>query len=168
MADNINIASIFDVRAIDIDGNECQLSKFKGKKAYLIVNVASKCGFTSTNYKQLYEIYKNYSDKGLEILAFPSNQFFNQEPFDEPAIKEFVKKEYNVDFPMFKKIYVNGEKRHDLYKYLANNTPGFQGYIQWNFAKFLVNAEGKPVQYYEHKQNPVDIVPDILKLLNGE
>lgn len=84
---------------------------------------------------------------------------------DEPALKTFLLEKYSVEFPLFKKIHVNGKQQHALYKYLGANTPGFAGYIEWNFAKFLVNAQGHPVKYYTHKTNPNEILPDILELI---
>lgn len=133
----------------DIDGNEKSLADYIGKTV-LLVNVASKCGLTP-QYKGLQSLYDHYHSKGFEILGFPSNDFLGQEPGTETEIKQFCDLNYKVTFPLFSKIKVKkGEGQSDLYKYLTSKdtNPGFEGEIEWNFQKFLVNAEGKVVKRY--------------------
>ncbi len=155
----------------DINLNETTLDKYKGNnKAFLFINVACSWGLTSVNYKQLVEIYNNYKDKGLVVLGFPCGQFFNQELKNEEDIKKRVEGKYNVDFPMFSKIKVNGEDSHPIYKYLKfhtkelNKDKGLKN-IPWNFTKFLVDADGNVVNYYLPSVKPNEIVKDIEKLL---
>ncbi|CAN7942314.1 unnamed protein product, partial [Ixodes pacificus] len=116
----------------------------------LIVNVASKCTLTQEHYTKLSALYHKYSEsKGLRIMAFPTNDFAKQEPWAEPEIKEFVKKQFNVTFDMFSKISVNGDNAHPLWKYLKERQPGFLfNAIKWNFTKFLVDKNGQPVKRY--------------------
>lgn len=132
----------------DIDGKDVSLSQYKGK-VLLIVNVASKCGNTP-QYKGLEEAYQKLHDKGFEVLGFPANEFGGQEPGSEAQIKEFCTLTYGVKFPMFAKIVVKGEGIHPLYKYLTTET-GFNGDIEWNFGKFLVNKQGKVVARFNPK-----------------
>ena len=134
--------SIFDFSVTDINGNEVSLEKFKGKNL-LIVNVASKCGFTP-QYKELETIYQKNKDKDFEILAFPCNQFGAQEPGTEKEIQEFCDLNYSVTFPLFSKIEVNGPSAHPLYEHLKSAAPGILGSkaIKWNFTKFFVDKEG--------------------------
>lgn len=155
----------------DIDGNLRKLSEFTiNKKAFIFVNVACKWGLTSDHYTELVELYKKYSESGLQILAFPSGQFMNQELGTEKEIKEFVSDKFKVGFPMFSKIEVNGENMHNIYKYLKLNTSelntkdGLKN-IPWNFAKFLVNSEGKIVGFYSPKIKPFELEDEIKKLL---
>ena len=136
-------SSIYDIPLVDIDGNETTLAAFKGK-TLLIVNVASKCGYTK-QYKGLEELNAEYGGKGLVVLGFPCNQFGGQEPGTEEDIKEFCSLTYGVSFPMFSKIEVNGENRHPLYDKLAGEGSPFPGRIGWNFSKFLVDGEGNIV-----------------------
>ncbi len=140
--------TIYDFVATNIDGEAESLGKHKGK-ALLIVNVASKCGFTS-QYKDLEELYRKYKGKGFEILGFPCNQFGTQEPGSEEEIKSFCSMTYGVTFPMYAKVDVNGEDAHPLYKFLTSEKPGILGTekIKWNFTKFLVDKEGRPVKRY--------------------
>ncbi|WP_343224836.1 glutathione peroxidase [Pelagicoccus sp. SDUM812005] len=135
--------SIYDIPLVDIDGNETTLAKYKGK-TLLIVNVASKCGYTR-QYKGLEALNEQYAERGLVVLGFPCNQFGGQEPGSEEDIKEFCSLTYGVSFPMFSKIEVNGENRHPLFELLAGEESPFPGRIGWNFSKFLVNGEGKIV-----------------------
>ena len=157
--------SIYDFEVRDIDGNTQSLKKFEGK-TLLIVNVASKCGFTS-QYTELEQIYKEYKDSGLEILAFPCNQFGAQEPGDAQEIKSFCALTYNVEFPLFSKIDVNGDNAAPVYDYLKESLPGILGSkaIKWNFTKFLVDKNGHPVQRYAPTDKPLSIVKDIKKIL---
>ncbi len=157
--------SIYDFQAKTIDGAQQKLDAYKGK-VLLIVNVASKCGFTP-QYKGLEALYEKYQDKGLVILGFPCDQFGHQEPGDEKQIKEFCSLTYDVKFPMFAKIKVNGEDAHPLYKFLKSQEKGFLGteFIKWNFTKFLVDKTGKVVKRYAPTDTPEKIEKDILPLL---
>ncbi len=160
--------SIYDFNVKDIDGNEVSMSKYKGK-VLLIVNVASKCGFTP-QYEGLEELYQKYKKHGFMILGFPSNQFMSQEPGSNKEIKEFCKLTYGVDFDMFAKIDVNGDDTIPLYKYLKKEAKGIMGTeaIKWNFTKFLINSEGKVIERYGSSDEPKSIEPEIVNLLNGE
>lgn len=157
--------SIYDFEVKDINGQAQSLKKYQGK-TLLIVNVASKCGFTS-QYTELEQIYKEYKDSGLEILAFPCNQFGAQEPGDAEEIKSFCSLTYNVTFPLFQKIDVNGDEAAPVYTYLKESLPGILGskLIKWNFTKFLVDKEGRPVERYAPNDKPLDIAKDIKKIL---
>jgi len=162
-ADWKSAKSIYDFSAIDIDGNDVSLEKYKGHVA-IIVNVASKWGMTPQNYQQLQALYEKYAEsKGLRILGFPSNQFGGQEPGTEAQIKEFVK-QYNVQFDLFSKINVNGDNIHPLWSYLKKKQGGTLGnFIKWNFSKFLIDKNGQPVKRYAPNFEPKDIEPDLLK-----
>ena len=157
--------NIYDFNVKTIDGNEISMSKYKGK-VLLIVNVASKCGFTN-QYEGLEELHKKYFDKGLSVLGFPCNQFLSQEPGTEEQIKEFCSLTYGVEFEMFSKIDVNGENAHPLYKFLKESSKGVLGTeaIKWNFTKFLVDKNGKVVKRYAPSTKPSEIENDILNLL---
>jgi glutathione peroxidase len=144
-----------------LDGKPVQLSKYKGK-VLLIVNVASKCGFTP-QYKGLEALYEKYKDQGFVILGFPCNQFAHQEPGDAKTIESFCSLNYGVTFPLFNKIDVNGDKKDPLYAYLETVLPG--GDIGWNFTKFLVDQQGHVIQRYASPIKPDVIDPDIEKLL---
>jgi glutathione peroxidase len=159
------MSSVYDFEAKTIDGTSQKLDAYKGK-TLLIVNVASKCGFTP-QYKGLEALYKKYKDKGLTVLGFPCAQFGHQEPGDENEIKQFFSLTYEVDFPMFAKIKVNGDDAHPLYKYLKNEQGGFLGmdFIKWNFTKFLVDKDGKVVKRYAPTDTPESIEKDIAPLL---
>lgn len=157
--------SIYDFSVIDINGQTQSLKKYEGK-TLLIVNVASKCGFTS-QYTELEQIYKEYKDKGLEILAFPCNQFGAQEPGNADEIKSFCSLTYDVTFPMFSKVDVNGDDSAPVYNYLKDSLPGLLGIkaVKWNFTKFLVDKSGKPVERYAPTDKPLSILVDIKKIL---
>ncbi|MGA9452078.1 MAG: glutathione peroxidase, partial [Verrucomicrobiia bacterium] len=133
--------SIYDIPLKDIDGNSTSLKPYQGK-VMLIVNVASKCGFTP-QYTALEALYRKYKDQGLVVLGFPCNQFAHQESGTDAEIKQFCSSKYNVTFPMFDKIEVNGPNRHPLYAQLAGKESPFPGNIGWNFTKFLVGRDGK-------------------------
>lgn len=135
-------------------------------KAYLIVNVASACGFTP-QYKGLEALWQRYKDRGLQVLGFPCNQFGGQEPGDEAAIRQFCDLNYGVTFPLFAKIDVNGPSAHPLYIALKNAAPGILGteMIKWNFTKFLVNGDGEVVKRYGSATKPEEIAADIEPLL---
>ena len=157
--------SIYDFSVVDIDGNTQSLKKYEGK-TLLIVNVASKCGFTS-QYTELEQIYKEYKGKGFEILAFPCNQFGAQEPGDAEEIKSFCSLTYQVGFPLFAKVDVNGGNAAPVYKYLKDSLPGILGIkaIKWNFTKFLIDKTGKPIQRYAPADKPLAIAEDLKKIL---
>ena len=159
------MSSVYDFTANTIDGQSTKLDAYKGK-TLLIVNVASKCGFTP-QYKGLEALYKKYKDKGLVILGFPCDQFGHQEPGDEKEIQEFCSLTYDVDFPMFAKIKVNGDDAHPLYKYLKNEEKGILGTtaIKWNFTKFLVDKTGKVLKRYGSMDTPESIDKDVAPLL---
>jgi glutathione peroxidase len=146
--------SIYDFTLKDIDGKEVGLGSFKGK-VLMIVNVASKCGFTP-QYEQLEAIYKRYKDRGFVVLGFPANNFMGQEPGTEAEIKEFCTTKYGVTFPMFAKISVTGADQHPLYRYLTNRStnPEFGGDITWNFNKFLIDRSGRIVARFGSRDKP--------------
>ncbi|MFA7320653.1 MAG: glutathione peroxidase [Dokdonella sp.] len=154
-----------DFSARDIDGNEQALSQYKGK-ALLIVNVASKCGFTK-QYSGLEALQKQFHGKGFAVLGFPCDQFGHQEPGDEAEIKNFCTLTYDVTFPMFAKINVNGSGTHPLYEWLKKEKTGLLGIgaIKWNFTKFLVDRDGNVVKRYAPSDEPEAIGKDIAKLL---
>src|SRR5277367_5898768 len=133
--------SLYKIPVKDIDQKETSLGAYQGK-VLLIVNVASKCGYTP-QYKALETVYEKYKDQGFVILGFPCNQFGGQEPGSDAEIKQFCTSKYDVTFPMFDKIEVNGPNRHPLYVALAGDTSPFPGDITWNFNKFLISKDGK-------------------------
>lgn len=157
--------SVYDFSATDINGQPQSMAQYKGK-TLLIVNVASKCGFTP-QYKGLETLYREYKDKGLEILGFPCDQFGHQEPGDEKEIKDFCSLSYDVSFPMFAKIKVNGGDAHPLYGHLKQEQGGLLGidFIKWNFTKFLVDKNGKVVKRYAPTDTPESIGKDIAKMI---
>lgn len=157
-------ASVHDFTVKDIEGKETSLSQFKGK-FLLIVNVASKCGFTP-QYQGLQALHNELSDKAV-VLGFPCNQFGKQEPGDEAEIKNFCSLTYDVTFPMFSKIDVNGEHAAPLYQFLKKERPGLLGSeaIKWNFTKFLVNPDGQVIKRYAPTDSPESIKADIQKML---
>jgi glutathione peroxidase len=157
--------SIYDFSAKTIDGAEQSLGTYRGR-VLLIVNVASKCGFTP-QYEGLEALYEEFKDEGLSILAFPCDQFGHQEPGDEAAIKDFCALHYRVSFPMFAKIEVNGEGAHPLYRYLKAAQKGILGTeaIKWNFTKFLVNRDGEVVKRYAPNDTPESIGRELVPLL---
>lgn len=157
--------NFYDFSAKKINGEEIKMEKYRGK-VVLIVNTASKCGFTP-QFKELEELYKEYKDKGLEILGFPCNQFAHQDPGNNDSINEFCTLNYGVTFTMFEKIDVNGESAHPLYKYLKENAKGVLGSkIKWNFTKFLVDSNGKVVKRYAPTVKPLSLKSDIDALIN--
>lgn len=145
-------ASLYTIPLKDIDGKDTSLANHKGK-VMLLVNVASKCGYTP-QYAGLESLYQKYKDKGLVVLGFPSNQFGGQEPGSNEEIKQFCSSKYNVTFPMFDKLDVNGANRHPLYTELAGKTSPHAGDIKWNFSKFLVGRDGKIIKRFESKVAP--------------
>lgn len=149
-----SFASVLDFKMRDIDGKDVKLSKYKGK-VLMIVNTASKCGYTP-QYESLQATYDKYKDKGFVTLGFPANNFGGQEPGTEAEIKEFCTSKYKVTFPMFAKISVKGDDQAPLYKFLtsADTNPQFAGDIKWNFNKFLVDRKGKVVARFDSKVKP--------------
>ncbi|RYR64728.1 hypothetical protein Ahy_A03g010788 [Arachis hypogaea] len=148
--------SIYDFTVKDIHGNDVNLNQYTGK-VLLIVNVASH-GLTQTNYKELNVLYKKYKDQGLEILAFPCNQFAGQEPGNKEEIREVVCTKFKAEFPIFDKVEVNGKNAAPLYKYLKDQKGGIFGDgIKWNFTKFLVSKDGKVVERYAPTTSPLKI-----------
>lgn len=159
--------TIYDLnlKLTDIDKKTVNLSDYKGK-VLLIVNVASKCGFTP-QYEGLEKLFRKYQSQGFEILAFPCNQFGNQEPGSNEEIKNFCTTKYNVTFKIFDKIEVNGPNTHPLYKFLKQEKPGMLGTpdIKWNFTKFLIDRNGIVIERFAPQTSPESIEKDIVKLL---
>lgn len=158
--------SIYDFNVNNIDGKSISMSEYKGK-VLLIVNVASKCGFTP-QYEGLEKLYESYKNDGFMVLGFPSNQFMSQEPGSNKEIKFFCQQTYEVEFDMFAKIDVNGDNTEPLYKFLKKEQGGFlwMDSIKWNFTKFLVDKEGNVIKRYGSSTKPAEINEDIKKLLN--
>lgn len=158
--------SVYDFSARTIDGNDFALSTYRGHPL-LIVNVASKCGFTP-QYAGLEALYKKYHPRGLQVLGFPCDQFGHQEPGDEAEIKKFCSSNYNVSFPMFAKINVNGKGAHPLYRYLKETRSGILGLeaIKWNFTKFLVGKDGVPIKRYAPADKPEGLGTDVEAVLS--
>lgn len=156
-------SSIYEFSAKDINGEDLSLEKYKGHVC-IIVNVASRCGHTKSNYEQFVELYEKYADsKGLRILAFPCNQFGGQEPGDSEKICSFVKAK-GVKFDMFEKINVNGPKAHPLWNYLKEKIPGPHGKpIKWNFTKFIIDEDGQPVERFASSKKPLALVETLEK-----
>ena len=156
--------NFYDFSAIDINGQEVRMDKYKGK-VVLVVNTASKCGLTP-QFKELEEIYEIYKDQGFEILGFPCNQFANQDSGSNKEIYNFCQLNYGVTFTMFEKIEVNGDNAHPLYKCLKNEAKGLLSKeIKWNFTKFLIDTEGNVVKRYAPVVNPSKIRNDIENLI---
>ncbi|PKA52160.1 putative phospholipid hydroperoxide glutathione peroxidase [Apostasia shenzhenica] len=157
--------SVHDFTVKDAAENDVDLSIYKGK-VLLIVNVASQCGLTNSNYTEMSELYEKYKDKGLEILAFPCNQFGAEEPGSNEEIVEFACTRFKAEYPIFDKIDVNGENAAPIYKFLKSSKGGLFGdKIKWNFTKFLVDKEGKVVDRYAPTTSPLSIEKDIKRLL---
>ena len=157
--------SIYDLSVTDIDGQPKRMRDFAGK-ALLIVNTASKCGFTP-QYTGLEQLHNTYKDQGLVVLGFPCDQFGNQEPGDEAEIKSFCSLTYNVSFPMFSKIDVNGANASPLFEHLKTQSPGIFGTerIKWNFTKFLVDRNGRVVDRFAPTTKPEDLAGRIEAVL---
>ncbi|WP_055069976.1 glutathione peroxidase [Clostridium massiliamazoniense] len=154
----------YDLSAVKMNGQNVSMEEYKGK-VLLIVNTASKCGFTP-QLAGLEELYKEYKDRGFEVLGFPCNQFANQDPGTNKEISEFCLLNYGVSFSMFEKIDVNGENTHPIYKYLKKEAKGVMGEkIKWNFTKFLVDSKGNVIKRYGSMIKPEKIKSDIEKLL---
>jgi glutathione peroxidase len=159
------VASLYDFTVDDIEGHPVGLDRYKGK-VLLVVNTASKCGFTP-QYKSLEALYRKYREQGLEVLGFPCNQFGGQEPGNEQEIATFCETNYDVTFPMFAKIDVNGDDAAPLYRFLKHEKPGLLGTeaIKWNFTKFLVGRNGEVVARYAPNDTPESFEADVAKAL---
>ena len=159
--------SFYDFKANDINGKEVSMSSYEGK-VVLIVNVASSCGFTP-QYEGLQKLYDEHKEKGLEILAFPCNQFGEQEKGDEEEIKNFCEKNYSITFPIFEKVEVNGNDAHPIFKFIKEQKKGFMGTesIKWNFSKFLLNKNGEVIKRYGSLDVPENLEEDIKQLLTA-
>lgn len=159
--------SVYDFTVTKNDGSEQSLSEYTDK-VLLIVNTASKCGFTP-QYDGLQKVYEQYKEKGLEILAFPCDQFGHQEPGGDDEIAQFCSLNFNVSFPLFKKVEVNGSNATPLYDHLKTQAPGLLGSksIKWNFTKFLVGKDGKVLKRYAPNTKPKEITKDIEQALTA-
>jgi glutathione peroxidase len=157
--------NVYDFQATGLDGKPVDLAQYRGK-VLLIVNTASKCGFTP-QYQGLEAVYRELHGRGLEVLGFPCNQFGAQEPGSEEEIGAFCEKNYGVSFPMFAKVDVNGDQAHPLFQHLKSEAPGVLGTegIKWNFTKFLIGRDGKVVKRYAPQTKPEDIAEDVDRLL---
>ncbi|OIV92577.1 hypothetical protein TanjilG_02340 [Lupinus angustifolius] len=162
---SISTQSIHEFTVKDAKDKDVSLKTYEGK-VLLVVNVASKCGFTNSNYTQLTELYSKYKDRGFEILAFPCNQFLKQEPGSSQQAHEFACTRYKAEYPIFGKIHVNGQDAAPVYKFLKAQKPGFLGSsIKWNFTKFLIDKEGYVIQRFGTITPPLAIEKDIKKAL---
>jgi glutathione peroxidase len=157
-------AHVYDFTLNDIDGKPVSLDQFKGK-VLLIVNTASFCGNTP-QYSDLQNLYETYEAKGLEILAFPANNFGQQEPGSDAEIKSFCFTKYSLTFPLFSKISVKGQDKHPLYRYLTEQSP-FPGEVEWNFQKYLIDRSGNVVARYHHRTKPLsnEVITDVERVL---
>uniref|UniRef100_A0AC34F265 Glutathione peroxidase n=1 Tax=Panagrolaimus sp. ES5 TaxID=591445 RepID=A0AC34F265_9BILA len=159
------MSSIYDFTVKDADGKDVSLEKYKGK-VLLVINVASQCGFTNSNYTQMKELLDKYHDKGLEVAAFPCNQFGGQEPACEIDIKKFVNEKFSFEPDLYAKINVNGANADPLYQFLKKEQGGtLIDAIKWNFTKFLVDRQGKVVKRFAPTTEPRSIIKDIEALL---
>jgi len=159
------MSTVYDFSADSLAGKPVNLDQYRGK-VLLIVNTASKCGYTP-QYEGLEKVYEQFKDKGVEVLGFPCNQFLSQEPGSAEEIGAFCQKNYGVTFPMFAKIDVNGNDTHPLYKFLKSEGRGLLGSeaIKWNFTKFLVKKDGTVFKRYAPTTTPMEMLGDIEKLL---
>ena len=156
--------NFYDFSAVKMNGETVSMSNFKGK-VVIVVNTASKCGFTP-QFEGLEKLYENYKDQGLEILGFPCNQFATQDARENSEINEFCQLNYGVTFPMFQKIKVNGKEAHPLYQFLKKEAKGaLSGTIKWNFTKFLIDREGNVIERFAPKTEPKEMEEEIQKLL---
>lgn len=159
-------SNFYQMEAISLRGEKINMSEYKGK-VVIVVNTASKCGLTP-QYEGLEKLYKKYKDKGLVVLGFPCNQFANQEPGDEKSISENCLINYGVTFPMFSKVDVNGPNAHPIFKYLKKEKGNIWGSkIKWNFAKFVIDANGKPVKRFSPFTKPEKMERYIAKILTS-
>ena len=157
--------TIYSFSAKDIKGQEVSMDDYRGK-VLLIVNTASKCGFTP-QFEGLQSLHDELGERGFEVLGFPCNQFMNQDPGNDDAISQFCSLNYGVSFPMFAKVDVNGDGAHPLFQFLKREAKGLMGSekVKWNFTKFLVNRDGQVIRRYAPTAKPADIRADIEKLL---
>jgi glutathione peroxidase len=157
----MRVATAYDFIADDLDGSPQPLSQYAGK-VLLVVNVASKCGFTP-QYAGLEQLWRDYRNRGLVVLGFPCDQFGHQEPGDAAEIRNFCSLTYDVDFPMFAKVEVNGANAHPLWKWLKDEKGGLLGIdaIKWNFTKFLVGRDGRVLHRYAPTEKPEALAADI-------
>ncbi|WP_339862902.1 glutathione peroxidase [Paremcibacter congregatus] len=160
------MSTLYDITITNKDGREQPLSDYRGK-VLLVVNTASKCGFTP-QFDELEDLNKRYHDKGLVILGFPCNQFGAQDPGSQEEIESFCKLNFGVTFPVMRKIDVNGESAAPLFNYLKKTAPGILGSkkIKWNFTKFLISADGQTIERYAPSTKPSKIARDIEMMLN--
>lgn len=161
------MSDIYDIPVTSLDGRETTLAEYRGRPL-VIVNVASKCGFTP-QYAGLEALWRKYKDRGLVVLGFPCNQFGGQEPGDAEEIGSFCRLTYDVTFPMFAKVDVNGDDAHPLYRHLKAERPGLlgTGAIKWNFTKFLVGPDGEVLKRYAPQDAPETLAADLEPLLPG-
>ncbi len=160
-----NPNSLYELSFTDNKGNDVSLDAYRGKPV-LIVNTASKCGFTP-QYDGLQKLYEELGSEGLVVLGFPCDQFGHQEPGDDTQIDEFCSINYGVNFPLSTKVDVNGSKTHPVFKFLKKNAGGMLGSaIKWNFTKFLISPDGTTVQRFAPTTKPQDLKPEVIKLLN--
>lgn len=156
--------SFYGFQATDIQGKPVNMQAYKGKTV-VVVNTASKCGFTP-QYEGLEKMYKKYKDQGVVVLGFPCNQFGSQEPGDSDDIQSFCQVNYGVSFPMFSKVDVNGKDAHPIFKYLKSELGGLLGSkIKWNFTKFVIDKNGKPVKRFAPTTKPEKIEPYLTQIL---
>jgi len=161
-------ANVYGFSYTDIDGNEQSMSRYQGK-VLIVANVASKCSYTKANYEELQQMFDKYKDKGLSVLAFPCNQFLNEEPGTESEIKEFACSRYKVTFDMAKKVDVNGSGAHPLWEFMKQQQGGtIINAIKWNFTKFLIDKQGRVVNRYGPTTNPKEFEADVQKLLEQQ
>jgi glutathione peroxidase len=159
------MSTVYEFSATTIDGKPRSLSDYRGK-VLLVVNTASKCGFTP-QYKGLEAIYRQFNERGFAVLGFPCNQFGEQEPGEDATIAEFCERNFGVSFPLFAKVDVNGADAHPLFKHLTSEKKGLLGStaIKWNFTKFLIGKDGRVIERYAPTTAPEDLIKDIEKAL---
>jgi glutathione peroxidase len=159
------MSTVYEFSATTIDGKPRSLSDYRGK-VLLVVNTASKCGFTP-QYKGLEAIYRQFNERGFAVLGFPCNQFGEQEPGEDATIAEFCERNFGVSFPLFAKVDVNGADAHPLFKHLTSEKKGLLGStaIKWNFTKFLIGKDGRVIERYAPTTAPEDLIKDVEKAL---
>lgn len=159
------MSELYDFSAKNISGEDVSMDAYKGK-ALLVVNTASKCGFTP-QYKGLEALYQKYKDQGFEVVGFPCNQFGHQEPGDDFEISGFCEMNFGVTFPLFSKVDVNGDDAHPMFSYLKEQAPGLLGSkaIKWNFTKFLINKDGAVVKRFAPKDKPESLASAVEAVL---
>ncbi|MGF1511669.1 MAG: glutathione peroxidase [Myxococcota bacterium] len=162
------MSALYTFRVRDIDGEDVDLRTFEGR-TLLLVNLASRCGFTP-QYAGLQQLHERYEDRGFSVLGFPCNQFGAQEPGSDPEVKAFATSKYQVTFPLFAKIEVNGPNRHELYAWLTTQPtePEGPGDIRWNFEKFLVDRTGSVVGRYSSRTTPADLMAEVERWLGRD